>query len=296
MEEYGGTVVYGLVGLKTHSKLALIVRREEDGFCQYVHIGTGNYNPETARHYTDLSLITANNEITSGVSEVFNFLTSQSKIPDFKSLLVGPVNLLSETLTLIRRELDLVKAGKPGLIIVKMNALFDAEIIEALYEASQAGVSIKLMVRGVCALRPGIKGLSENIQVRSLVGRFLEHSRIFYFGNSGNPSVYVGSADWMDRNLRKRVEVLVPIKNIAIVKQIETILSVYWDDNYSNRIMRSDGNYIARIPLPSETVTNAQEYFCGKSEERDPAKLISVFGNTLSLPPKEEKADEQDLY
>ncbi len=266
LEEYGGTVVYGLVGLKTHSKLALVVRKEEEGFSQYAHIGTGNYNPDTAKNYTDLSLLTANSEITNGVSEVFNFLTSQSKSPDFNSLLVGPVNLLSETLSFIRREKEHAQNGRPALIVAKMNALFDAEIIEALYSASQAGVQIKLIVRGICALRPGIKGLSENIQVKSLIGRFLEHSRIFFFANNNNPVVYMGSADWMDRNMRKRVEVLVSLKNPIILSQIQNILSIYWADNKQNRLMRSDGNYTHCDKATDEEFFSAQDFFSKKND------------------------------
>jgi polyphosphate kinase len=269
LEEKGGTVVYGLVGLKTHCKLSLAIRKEESGFAQYAHVGTGNYNPETARLYTDISFLTSDPEITEGVSEVFNFLTSQSRSPDFKTLQVGPVNFLSETLRRIRAETESARAGKPSGITAKMNALFDKEVIEALYDASRAGVPVRLIVRGTCALRPGAKGLSENIQVKSVVGRYLEHSRIFHFENGGNPAVFVGSGDWMERNLRDRVEVAIPIKDAAFIRAIEDILSVYWSDNEKSRLMRADGSYVRTAPPPGETPINAQEWLARRAESPD---------------------------
>jgi polyphosphate kinase len=281
LEEKGGTVVYGLVGLKTHCKLSLAIRKEENGFAQYAHVGTGNYNPVTARVYTDLSVLTSDPEITEGVSEVFNFLTSQSRSPEFKSLLVGPVNFLSETLRLIRAETESARAGKRAGITAKMNALFDKELIEALYEASRAGVSVRLIVRGICALRPGVKRLSENIQVKSVVGRFLEHSRIFHFENGGKPIVYVGSGDWMERNLRERVEVSMPVKDPGLVRQLEDILTVYWNDNVKSRSMRADGSYARPVPSAESGAAqaapdaasigpiNAQEWLARRAEIPD---------------------------
>jgi polyphosphate kinase len=269
LEEQGVTVVFGLVGLKTHCKLSLAIRKEGGGFVQYAHVGTGNYNPETARRYTDLSLLTSDPEITEGVSEIFNFLTSQSRNPDFKTLLVGPINYLSETLRLIRRERDNALAGKRSGITAKMNALFDKEAIEALYEASQAGVTVRLLVRGICALRPGVKGLSDNIQVKSVVGRFLEHSRIYHFENDGDPSVYIGSGDWMVRNLRERVEATIPIKDASFIKQLEEILAVYWADDVKARIMRADGGYVRSTPSAPETSVNAQEWLMRRAEIPD---------------------------
>jgi polyphosphate kinase len=269
LEEKGGTVVYGLVGLKTHCKLSLIIRREETGFAQYVHVGTGNYNPETARRYTDISFLTGDAEITEGVSEVFNFLTSQSRSPDFKTLLVGPVNFLSETLRRIRAETEAARAGRPSGITAKMNALFDREVIEALYEASRAGVNVRLIVRGTCALRPGAKGLSANVRVKSVVGRFLEHSRIFHFENGGAPAVFVGSGDWMERNLRERVEVAIPIKDPAFIRNLEDILSVYWADNAKSRWMRADGSYTRALVPAGEAPINVQEWLAKRSETPD---------------------------
>lgn len=260
LEEKGVTVVFGLVGLKTHCKLSLAIRKEGSGFFQYAHIGTGNYNPETAQRYTDLSLITSDPKITEGVSEIFNFLTSQSRSPDFKSLLVGPVNYLSETIRLIRRERDNALSGKQSGITAKMNALFDREIIEELYLASQAGVLIRLLVRGICALRPGVKGLSENIQVKSVVGRFLEHSRIYHFENDGDPNIYIGSGDWMERNLRERVEATIPIYDANFIRQIEDVLSLYWADNVKSRIMRADGSYLRVTPSKTDPAIHAQEW------------------------------------
>ena len=267
LEEKGVTVVFGLVGLKTHCKLSLAVRKEGSGFVQYAHIGTGNYNPETARSYTDLSLLTSDPEITDGVSEIFNFLTSQSRNPDFKTLQVGPINYLGETLRHIRRERDHAAAGKPSGITAKMNALFDKEVIEALYEASQAGVPVRLLIRGICALRPGVKGLSENIQVKSVVGRFLEHSRIYHFENEGNPAVFIGSGDWMERNLRERVEATIPIKDPNFIRQLEDVLSLYWADNAKVRIMRADGSYMR--PPSEPAVINAQEWLARHAETPD---------------------------
>ena len=273
LEEKGGTVVYGLVGLKTHCKLSLAIRKEDSGFASYAHVGTGNYNPETARRYTDLSLLTSDPEITEGVSEVFNFLTSQSRSPDFKTLQVGPVNFLSETLRRIRGETEAARAGRPAGITAKMNALFDKEVIEALYEASRAGVAVRLILRGICALRPGAKGLSENIRVRSIVGRFLEHSRIFHFRNDagGAPAVFVGSGDWMERNLRERVEVAIPVKDPILARQIEDVLSAYWADNAKAREMRADGSYFRLAPPAGEAAFNAQEWLARRTESPDQA-------------------------
>jgi polyphosphate kinase len=292
LEEKGGTVVYGLVGLKTHCKLSLIIRKEESGFRQYAHVGTGNYNPDTARRYTDLSLLTSDPQITDGVSEVFNHLTSQSRAPDFHSLLVGPVNMLKETLRLIHRERDHALAGRASGIVAKMNALYDREVIEALYEASQAGVPVRLIVRGICALRPGIKGLSENIQVRSVVGRYLEHSRIYHFENDGKPQVYIGSGDWMDRNLRERVEVSIPIKTPAFIRQLEDVLSAYWADNVKARIMKSDGTYVRAAATEGEEKVNAQEWLARRAEAPDLPLPAGTAAAQRPIRPRPEPAPE----
>ncbi len=296
LEEKGGTVVYGLVGLKTHCKLSLAIRKEDSGFVSYAHVGTGNYNPETARSYTDLSMLTSDPEITGGVSEVFNFLTSHSR-PEFQGLQVGPVNFLSETLRRIRIEADAARAGKPAAITAKMNSLLDKEVIEALYEASRAGVAIRLIVRGTCALRPGAKGFSENIQVKSVVGRFLEHSRIFHFLNEAGaaPAVFIGSGDWMERNLRERVEVAIPVKDAALVRQIEDILTLYWADTAKSRWMRADGAYTRAAPAPQagEGLFNTQEWLVRRAESPEspfPA-VPRLFPERL---PPAERASEAD--
>jgi len=258
LQDKGGTVVYGLVGLKTHCKLSLVLRREAGQLREYAHVGTGNYHPETAKHYTDLSLMTTNTKITKEISAVFNFLTSQSKTPDFSNLLVGPINFLSESLRLINDEIENANAGKSSGIIAKMNALIDSDIIQALYQASKAGVKIKLIVRGICALRPGVEGLSENIQVRSVVGRFLEHSRIFCFENAGDKKIFIGSGDWMTRNLRERVEVIIPILDPAYRAKLLQILNLYWADNTKSHAMQPTGNYVRLHAHAGETKINAQ--------------------------------------
>jgi len=262
LEERGGTVVYGLAGLKTHCKVALVVRREDDGFKRYAHVGTGNYNPETARLYTDLSLFTSDREITGGISETFNYLTAYAPHPDFRGLLVAPLTFLSGTLALIRREIGHARAGRKAGIVAKVNALFDREVIEALYEASQAGVTIRLIVRGICALRPGASGLSENIRVKSVVGRFLEHSRVFCFRNGGDAGeFFIGSGDWMMRNLRERVEVIAPVRDEALRARLSRILAVYWADNVSTRWMSHEGGYARAVPGTGEAEIDAQEFF-----------------------------------
>jgi polyphosphate kinase len=241
LEREGVHVVYGLVGLKVHCKIALIVRREADGIRRYLHLGTGNYNPATARLYTDLSLFTANEEIGSDASDLFNQLTGYSHKADFRRLLVAPLTMRSRLADLIRRE---TKLGERGHLIFKTNALEDKETIKLLYEASRAGVKVELIVRGLCCLRPGLPGVSENITVRSIVGRFLEHSRIYYFGNSGNEEIYSGSADLMPRNLDRRVELLFPILNHKVVRYLkDVVIDKYLADTRKVRFAKPDGTY-----------------------------------------------------
>ncbi|MCU1306507.1 MAG: Polyphosphate kinase [Acidobacteriaceae bacterium] len=246
MEDAGVQVFHGLVGLKTHCKLALLVRRDPDGVTRrYAHLGTGNYNSVTAKFYTDLSLLTADEQVTSAVHGVFNFLTAYAERPHYEPLLVAPLKLAEELLSLIARETAHAKQGLPARIVAKMNSLLDKSIIQELYRASQTGVQIDLVVRGMCALRPGIRGISDNIRVRSIVGRFLEHSRIFYFANCGNEEIYLSSADWMPRNLYERVEVAFPVKNEAIRDRIKAeILPAYLADNTKARILKPDGTYV----------------------------------------------------
>lgn len=244
-EEAGVQVFYGLVGLKTHAKLALVVRQDPDGkLRRYAHLGTGNYNPSTARFYTDLSLFTADEGITSSVHNIFNYLTAYAEQPNYRPLLVAPRDLAKSCIALIDRESRNARRGRPSRIIAKINALIDPPIIQALYRASRAGVEIDLIVRGQCALVPGLRGTSTRIRVRSIVGRFLEHSRIFYFENAGQPEIYLGSADWMPRNLYERVEVLFPLRDPALCTRIrEEILPAYLGDTRKARILNSGGMY-----------------------------------------------------
>jgi polyphosphate kinase len=244
LEREGVHVVYGLVGLKVHSKVALVVRREGDVIRRYVHMGTGNYNPNTAKLYTDLSLFTADAAIGADATELFNHLTGYSTRHGFRKLLVAPVNLRERVSDLIRREIDHARAGRPGRLIFKMNALEDPGMITLLYQASQAGVHVDLLVRGICCLRPGLRGVSENIRVTSIIGRFLEHSRIYYFANGGEEEIYLGSADLMPRNLNRRIEVLYPVTGSGLVRRLrDEILGFYLEDNVSARRLREDGDY-----------------------------------------------------
>src|SRR5467141_1722240 len=245
LEDAGVQVFHGLVGLKTHCKLSLLARRDPDGVTRrYAHLGTGNYNTATARIYTDLSLLTADPEITGAVHDVFSFLTAYAEHPNYAPLFVAPLDLAEHCLALINREAEHARRGLPARIIAKMNALLDKNIIMALYRASQAGVEIDLIVRGMCALRPGIRGVSDNIRVRSIVGRFLEHSRIFYFANGGQEEVYLGSADWMPRNLYDRVEVMFPLKDAMLRDRVKhEILDSYLADKLKSRILQKDGRY-----------------------------------------------------
>ena len=246
MEDAGVQVFHGVVGLKTHCKLAMLVRRDEDGITRrYCHLGTGNYNPVTARFYTDLSLLTSDAQITEQVHMVFNYLTAHAEIDDYRPLLVAPLTMAESFLGLIRREQEHAQAGRPAHIVAKMNALLEPSVIEALYQASQAGVEIDLIIRGLCILRPGVKGLSETIRVRSIVGRFLEHSRIYHFANGGASEIYLGSADWMPRNLFERCEVVFPVRDpVALARIHDEILPAYLADTQKARLQQPDGSYL----------------------------------------------------
>ncbi|MCE7892472.1 MAG: polyphosphate kinase 1, partial [Sorangiineae bacterium PRO1] len=248
LESFGVHVVYGLPGLKTHTKTALVVRKEPDGIRRYVHIGTGNYNTRTARLYTDLGLITCDERIGADISDLFNSLTGYSRQREYRRLLVAPVNMREQLLGLIDRETAHAMAGRPGRIIAKMNSLVDDECIEALYRASSAGVEADLIIRGICCLRPGVAGLSDRIRVISIVGRFLEHSRIWMFGNDGAPEYYFGSADWMPRNLDRRVEVVTPVENPLFQKRLQSVLEVCLADNRQAWDLLPDGSYVQRQP------------------------------------------------
>ncbi len=248
LESVGVHVVYGLVGLKTHSKIVLVVRREKERIRRYVHIGTGNYNPKTARLYTDLGLFSCREELGADLTDLLNFLTGYSRQKSYRKLLVAPVNMRDRFLTLINREIENAQNGLSGRIVAKMNSLVDPEIIANLYEASCAGVQIDLIIRGICCLRPGIKDVSENIRVISIIGRFLEHSRIFYFYNNGEEEIFIGSADWMPRNLDRRVEATTPILDTDIAKDLQEILGIMLADNRQAWELQSDGTYIQRRP------------------------------------------------
>jgi polyphosphate kinase len=264
LEEAGVHVVYGLVKLKTHSKVALVIRQEDDGVQTYVHIATGNYNPTTSRVYTDLGLLTANPDIGDDATDLFNYLTGFSRPREYTHLMVAPVNLRQRMLALIEREIAHAQAGRPARITAKINRLTDLEIIAALYRASQAGVPIDLIVRGSCMLRPGMAGLSETIHVRSIVGQFLEHSRIFYFANGGHEDVYIGSADWMTRNLDRRVEVVTPILDATLKRHLkDVVLAAYLQDNVKARVLNAEGGY-ERVPRgPADVPFNSQLHFEG---------------------------------
>ena len=264
--ESGVHVVYGLVGLKTHSKVALVVRREDDGLQTYTHIATGNYNPTTSRVYTDLGLLTSDTVIGDDATDLFNFLTGFSIQKEFSRLLVAPLNLRKRMMGLIKRETAHAREGRPAHIMAKINRLTDLPIIEALYEASQAGVKIDLIVRGACMIRPGEPGLSQTVHVRSIVGPFLEHSRIFYFANGGEEEVYIGSADWMARNLDRRVEVVVPVLDPNLKSYLkDTVLAAYLRDNVKARVMNSDGSYVLPEMGSGEEPFNSQVFFEGRN-------------------------------
>jgi polyphosphate kinase len=284
MEDAGVQVFHGVVGLKTHCKLAMLVRRDEDGVTRrYCHLGTGNYNPVTARYYTDLSLLTSDPKITEQVHMVFNYLTAHAEVDDYRPLLVAPLTMAESFLGLIRREQEHAKAGRPAHIVAKMNALLEPSVIESLYAASQAGVQIDLIVRGLCVLRPGVKGLSDHIRVRSVVGRFLEHSRIFHFDNGGNSEIFLGSADWMPRNLFERCEVVFPVQDpLAKARIHNEILPAYLADTVKARIQQSDGSYIRASKLFKDAPTfSSQEFLMRLAEGKTDIDAIPP-----AVPPK----------
>jgi polyphosphate kinase len=276
LEDAGVGVFHGIFGLKTHCKLALLVRRDTDGVVRrYAHLGTGNYNPVTARFYTDISLLTSKPEITNAVQKVFNYLTAETESDSYSPLLVAPLNMADRLVALIEREASHAKAGKPAYIIAKMNGLLDRRTVEALYAASQAGVEIDLIIRGMCSLRPGVKGLSERIRVRSIVGRFLEHSRIFCFANGGREEVYCGSADWMPRNLVERCEVVFPVTQADLHKRLrDEILAAYLADNTKARLLQPDGEYV-RAPRVGEPFS-AQDHLMRVAEGAEEKMIAPI--------------------
>jgi len=260
LEDFGVHVAYGLPGLKTHAKTTLVVRREADGIRRYVHIGTGNYNSKTARLYTDLGLFTASRSIGADITDLFNALTGFSRQRLYRKLLVAPANMRARFLELIHREAEHARAGKTAWIIAKMNSLVDEEIIEALYDASRAGVAIDLIVRGICCLRPGIDGVSERIRVISIVGRFLEHARLFYFANAGDAEYYLGSADWMPRNFDRRVEAVTPVDDPSLHPELRALLAAELADNRRAWDLLGDGSYVQRTPGTARVI-DSQEIF-----------------------------------
>jgi polyphosphate kinase len=271
LEKVGAHVCYGIVGLKTHAKIALVVRQEKDVLKCYTHIATGNYNPETAKLYTDLGLFSCDEALAQDVAQLFNMLTGFVYQPQFQKLLVAPITMRRRFLEMIAREVEHQQAGRGGRIIAKMNALDDRQIIDALYDASAAGVEIDLIVRGICRLSPGLPGRSETIRVISIVGRYLEHARIFCFGNAGDtgePEYYIGSADWMSRNLDARVEAAVPVEDPKLKEEIRAILDLQLADNCKAWDMQSDGTYVQRQPAPGEELRCSQDLLMQRSLER----------------------------
>ena len=274
LEDAGVQVFHGLVRLKTHCKLALVVRTDQDGMTRrYAHLGTGNYNPVTARIYTDLSLLTCDPEMTSAIHGIFNFLTAYAERGSYAPLLVAPLDLAEKCLRLIEREAEHARQGRPARIVAKVNALLDKSIIQALYRASQAGVEIDLIVRGMCALRPGVHGISDRIRVRSIVGRFLEHSRIFLFANGGQDEVYVGSADWMPRNLYERVETMFPIRDAMLAQRLkQEVLEAYLNDIAKTRVLKPNGSYVrlssAAVRRRGRPDFSSQDYLMSLADDK----------------------------
>ncbi len=274
LEKAGAHVIYGLVGLKTHSKCTLVIRREKDGIRRYVHVATGNYNASTAKLYTDLGVLTCNDFFGADASAFFNLLSGYSDPPMWNSFIVAPLNLRERCMEFIDREIAHAQNGEEAHMIAKMNSLLDKEIIEKLYEASQAGVKIELIVRGICVLIPGIPGLSENITVRSLVGRFLEHSRIFWFENGGREELYIGSADWMPRNLNDRVELMIPVEDPDLAARVKRMVDTELADNQKAHTMQPDGTW--KKEIATENRICAQEIFQHAAEERDRASKMTL--------------------
>lgn len=292
LEQAGCHVLYGLVGLKTHSKITLVVRHEDDGIRRYVHLGTGNYNDKTAKHYTDLGLMTCNKLIGEDATAVFNMLSGYSEPAVWNKLAIAPIWLRDKFYELIRRETRYAKKGKPAFIRAKMNSLCDQGIIAELYRASAAGVKIDLLVRGICCLKVGIPGVSENIHVRSIVGKFLEHSRIFHFYNNGNDEVYMGSADWMPRNLDRRVEIIFPVEDETLKAEVKGILDVEFKDNLKAHVLQPDGTYKKLYPENGEKPVNSQNVFMKRALKNASSSLSPHKGYPRRFEPLEAPAED----
>jgi polyphosphate kinase len=291
LEQAGAHVVYGLLGLKTHAKCLLIVRREKGKLRRYAHLSTGNYNPTTARLYTDYSFLTARPDVCEDVSSLFNLLTGYSAPPKWNKLIVAPLGLHEAVMALIERESDHARAGRPARIVAKMNSLVDADVIEALYRASQAGVPITLLVRGICCLRPGVARVSETIEVRALIDRFLEHGRVFHFTNGGKDEVYIGSADWMPRNFHRRVEAMLAVDDPAIRARLIEISERQLSDNTKNWLLRADGKYERVVPAPNAPLVRCQAKFIEMTRDRVRAAEIAVTGGRFHLMQTRQKLD-----
>lgn len=274
LEQAGAHVVYGLVGLKTHSKCTLVIRKEGDRIRRYVHVGTGNYNGKTAKLYTDVGLFTANDQFGIDASAFFNLLSGYSDPPKWNKFIVAPMDLRARSLDLIQREIENARRGEKAAMIVKMNSLLDREIVMRLYEASRAGVEIDLIIRGICVLKPGIPGVSEHIRVRSIVGRFLEHARIFWFYNGGNEETYISSADWMPRNLNDRVELMVPVEEESHCMRLKHILEKELENNQKAHVMEPDGMYMKVVAV--DRPVNSQRYFQELAERGDQEERLSL--------------------
>lgn len=274
LEDAGVHVVYGVVGLKTHTKTTLVVRQEGDRIRRYVHIGTGNYNPKTSKLYTDLGLLSARDDLGADLTDLFNFLTGYSRQTNYRKLLVAPLTLRQGMLQLIEREIEHAQNGQRGRIIAKMNSLVDDEMIRALYKASQAGVEIDLIVRGICCLRPGVPGVSDRIRVISIIGRFLEHARIFYFSNNGDEEIYIGSADWMPRNLDRRVEAVTPVEEPSAIQELKDIIDIMLTDNRQAWEMAEDGSFTQRTPGDDGDARSTHDLLMQRALKRDQGGTI----------------------
>ena len=285
LEKAGCHVIYGVIGLKTHCKILLVVRKEKDKIRRYVHFGTGNYNDVTAKFYTDMGILTADEQFGKDASTLFNMLSGYASPDKMKKITIAPYDFRSKFEKLIKRETENAKQGKKSKIIAKMNSLLDKSITTELYAASQAGVEIELIVRGICCLKPGVKGLSENIKVRSIVGRYLEHSRIYYFYNGGKEEIYISSGDWMYRNLNKRVETMGIVEDKDIQQEIKEILDLYLKDNVKAKILKSDGSYEKKQIAENEKRVNAQEELVGFTRNKNKS-LEKEFSQTLIIPVK----------
>lgn len=293
LEKAGCHVIYGLVGLKTHSKITLVVRREDEGIRRYVHLGTGNYNDATAKLYTDLGLLTCNERIGEDATAVFNMLSGYSEPLNWNCLSIAPLWMKDRFLYLIERERKHAKAGEPARIIAKMNSLCDKDVIEALYQASAAGVQIDLIVRGICCLKVGIPGISENISVRSIVGNFLEHSRIYYFENAGEEEYYLSSADWMPRNLERRVEILFPILDEKLQEKVAHILDCQLRDTLKAQLLQPDGTY-EKVDKRGKVIFHSQENFCEEAKAEEKRKKMQMKDKRVFIPEVKPASDEED--